>query len=68
LPLSAQRDLNQQNIGAIARDFAAQGITLSNQAFIDITDPNGAWQVKDQAVIYNIYRSGDGLQTYAIPA
>ena len=68
LPLSAQRDLNQQNIGAIARDFAAQGITLSNQAFIDIIDPNGAWQVKDQTVIYNIYRSGDGLQTYAIPA
>jgi len=68
LPLSAQADLNQLNIGAIVRDFAANGITLSNQAFILVVDPLGAWQVKDQATIYHVYRSGGGLQTYAIPA
>ncbi len=68
LPLSAQVDLNQQNIGAITRDFAAQGVTLSSQAFIEVIDPNGAWQVKDQSMIYHTYRSGDGLQTYSIPA
>jgi hypothetical protein len=68
LPLSAQANLNQQNIGAISRDFAANGITLSNQAFILVLDQNGAWQVKDQATIYHVYRSGGGLQTYAIPA
>ncbi len=68
LPLSAQADLNQQNIGAITRDFQANNITLSNKAFIVVVNKEGAWQVKDQATIYDIYRSGDGLQTYAIPA
>jgi hypothetical protein len=67
LALSAQTDLNQMNIGAIVRDFAANGITLSSQAFIVVLDPNGAWQVKDQGTIYHVYRSGGGLQTYAIP-
>lgn len=67
LDLSAQADLNQLNIGAISRDFAANQITLSNQAFIVVLDANGAWQVKDNATIYHIYRVGSGLQVYAIP-
>lgn len=68
LDLSAQVDLNQLNIGAISRDFASNQIILSNQAFILVLDPNGAWQVKDSATIYHIYRVGGGLQVYAIPA
>jgi len=68
LPLSAQPELNQLNIGAIAREFAERGYPLSNQAFIVVVNPNGAWEVKDGLTIYHIYRSGDGLQTYAIPA
>jgi len=68
LSLSTQPDFNQQNIGAVTRDFAAMGVTLSNQAFITIDDPDGAWQVKDGTTIYHVYRSGDGLQVYAVPA
>jgi hypothetical protein len=68
LPLTAQQDLNELNIGAVVRDFAANGITLSNRAFIVVIDKNGVWQVKDDTTIYHIYRSGDGLQTYSVPA
>lgn len=68
LAIAAQADLNQQNIGAVARDFAANGITLSNQAFVVVLDPNGAWQVKDTSTIYHIYRTGGDLQVYAVPA
>lgn len=68
LAIAAQADLNQQNIGAVARDFAANGIALSNQAFIVVLDANGAWQVKDTSTIYHIYRTGGDLQVYAVPA
>lgn len=68
LSLSTQPDFNQRNIGAVVRDFAGQGKTLSNQAFITVDDPDGAWQVKDGTTIYHVYRSGDGLQVFAVPA
>lgn len=68
IPLSEQANFNQQNIGAVVQDFAAHDITLSNNAFITVTDPDGVWQVKDGETIYYVYRSGDGLQVYAIPA
>ncbi|MHA6195111.1 hypothetical protein ACX3YG_12145 [Pseudomonas wadenswilerensis] len=68
LDVSAQVELNQQNIGAITRDFAAHGVSLSTQAFILVTDPEGAWQLKDGATIYHIYRVGSGIQVYAVPA
>jgi hypothetical protein len=68
LPLSTQPDFNQRNIGAVTRDFASQGVTLSSQALIEVDDPDGAWHVTDDASIYYVYRSGDGLQVYAVPA
>jgi hypothetical protein len=68
LSLSTQPDFNQRNIGAVTRDFASQGVPLSTQALIEVDDPDGAWHVIDGASIYHVYRSGDGLQVYAIPA
>jgi hypothetical protein len=68
LPLTSQPDFNQRNIGAVAQAFAAHQIHLSAQAFIIVDDPDGAWQVKDSPVIYHVYRSGDGLQVYSVPA
>ncbi|MDX1383819.1 MAG: hypothetical protein R3190_09275, partial [Thermoanaerobaculia bacterium] len=68
LPLSVQKDLNDQNISAVAQAFAARGVVLSNQAFITVVDPEGTWEVKDGSTIYHLYRSGDGLQVYSIPA
>ncbi|MDI2124981.1 hypothetical protein [Yinghuangia seranimata] len=68
LSLSTQPDFNQRNIAAVIRDFASQGVRLSNQALIEVVDADGAWTVKDGAAVYHIYRSGDGLQVYAIPA
>ena len=68
LSLSTQPDFNQKNIGAVTRDFASQGVQLTNQALIEVIDADGAWQVTDGAHIYHIYRSGDGLQVYTVPA
>jgi hypothetical protein len=31
-------------------------------------DPDGTCKVKDGETVYHIYRSGDGLQVYAVPA
>src|SRR5262245_24772179 len=67
-PLTEQSNFNAQNISAVKADFAAHGITLSNQAFILAENANGYWQVKDGATMYHIYRSGDALQVYAVPA
>jgi hypothetical protein len=52
----------------VVQAFKAHGITLSNQAFITVIDKDGAWQVKDGTTIYHVYRSGDGLQVYRVPA
>jgi hypothetical protein len=68
LPLTKQPDFEQKNIGAIQKDFADYKITLSKQAFVTPTDPNGAWQVKDGTAVYDVYRSGDGLQVYSLSA
>jgi hypothetical protein len=68
LDLNLQKDFNDRNIGVIARGFQAKGVTLSNKAFILVHDPEGAWEIKDDPIIYHIYRSGDGLQVYSIPA
>ena len=68
LALTLQPAFNALNIGVVADAFAEHKITLSKQAFITVNDPNGAWQVKDQTTIYHVYRSGDGLQVYAVPA
>jgi hypothetical protein len=68
LPLTNQPDLNQRNIGSVTQAFATHQITLSNQAFITVADPEGAWEVKDGVTIYHVYRSGDGLQVYSVPA
>ncbi len=68
LPLTEQPNFNAQNISAIQADFAAHGITLSNQAFILIENLDGYWQVKDGETIYHVYRSGNALQVYSVPA
>jgi len=72
LDLAKQVDFNQKNIGTVSNAFAAAPhepkITLSPQAFILVNDPDGAWQVKDGTTIYYVYRSGDCLQVFSVPA
>lgn len=68
LPLTAQPNYDDRNISPVRADFAAHGITLTNDAAVTVTVPGGAWQVQDGGTIYHLYRSGDGLQVYAIPA
>lgn len=68
LALTLQKDFNERNIGAVTRAFIDHQVPLSAQAFIIVDDPEGAWQVKDDTVIYHVYRSGDGLQVYTVPA
>jgi len=68
LDLKLQPDFNQMNIGVVSQAFSSHGITLSSQAFIQVENPDGAWAVKDGTTIYHVYRSGDGLQVYAVPA
>lgn len=68
LPATKQTEFEQKNIGAIQQDFAEQKITLSKQAFVTPTSPNGAWQVKDGTAVYDVYRSGDGLQVFSLSA
>lgn len=68
LPLANQADFNQRNIGTVTQAFSQHQITLSAQAFITVDQPEGAWQVKDGTTIYHVYRSGDGLQVYTVPA
>lgn len=67
-PLSEQPNFNSQNISAVKKDFADHGISLSDKAFILVNNPDGAWEVKDNEVIYHVYRSGDALQVYNVPA
>lgn len=67
-PLTEQPNFNAQNISAVKADFAAHNINLSNQAFILVENPDGYWQVKDVNTIYHVYRTGDALQVYSIPA
>jgi hypothetical protein len=67
-PLTEQPNFNAQNISAVKADFAAHGLTLSNDAFILVENRDGYWQVKDGTTIYHVYRSGDALQVYAVPA
>jgi hypothetical protein len=67
-PLTEQPNFNAQNISAIKADFAAHNINLSNQAFIIVENPDGYWQVKDVDTIYHVYRTGEALQVYSIPA
>lgn len=70
-PLTAQPDFNDKNISAVKQDFTkySEGkINLTNQAFIIVENPDGYWQVKDGLVIYHVYRTGDALQVYLIPA
>jgi hypothetical protein len=67
-PLTEQRNFNAKNISAIKDDFAAHQINLSDNAFILVQDADGYWQVKNGSTIYHVYRSGDALQVYSVPA
>ncbi|MDQ3933401.1 MAG: hypothetical protein M3340_02080 [Actinomycetota bacterium] len=68
LPLTSEAAFDPPNIAAVQADFAAHQIKLSNQAFVTVLTPKGAWQVKDGAAVWDVYRSGDGLQVYALSA
>ncbi|GHG77025.1 hypothetical protein [Streptomyces glebosus] len=68
LPLTTQPNYDDRNISAVRADFVAHNITLTNDAAVTVTVPGGAWQVQDGGTLYHLYRSGDGLQVYAIPA
>ena len=69
LPLTEQPNFNAKNISAVAQGFQGHKIPpLSNQAFIEVVNPDGWWQVKDGNTIYNVYRSNDKLEVYSIPA
>ncbi len=68
LPASRQAGYEQPNIGAVQQDFAAHSVQLSKDAFVSKLTPNGAWQVKDGAAVWDVYRSGDGLQVYSLSA
>ena len=50
------------------QDFADHHVVLSAAAFVSVTDPDGAWRVRDGQTEYHVYRSGDGLQVYSVPA
>jgi hypothetical protein len=68
LPVTEQANFNASNIQAVIQDFAGHKITLTNQAFIKVINPEGYWQVKDGNTIYHAYRSSDALQVYSTPA
>jgi hypothetical protein len=68
LDLKLQTDFNDKNIGVISVAFGDHKVPLSSKAFIVVNDREGAWEVKDGITIYYVYRSGDGLQVYSIPA
>ena len=68
LPLTSQQHFIEKNIGAVTNDFAEHKITLSSDAAIFTDSPNGAWSVRDGSTNYHVYRSGDGLQVYLVPA
>ncbi len=67
-PLTEQPNFNAKNISAIQADFAAHNIVLNKDAFILVENPDGYWQVKDDKTIYHVYRSGEALQVYSVPA
>lgn len=68
LPLTSQPHFADKNISAVQQDFADHGVVLSPAAFVSVTDPEGAWTVRDGRTEYHVYRSGDGLQVYNVPA
>ncbi|HEY5980067.1 MAG TPA: hypothetical protein VIT41_10575 [Microlunatus sp.] len=68
LPLTSQPHFADKNISAVQQDFADHHVVLSGAAFISVTDPDGAWTVRDGQTEYHVYRSGDGLQVYSVPA
>jgi hypothetical protein len=68
LPLTDQPDFDSRNISAVSIAFANGGIQLSPQAFIEVQSDAGYYEVHDSPTIYNVFRSGDALQVYAIPA
>jgi hypothetical protein len=62
-----QHNFNDKNISAVALAFPP-GHGLSQHAFIVVKDPEGHWEVNDSPVIYHVFRTGDSLQVYSIPA
>lgn len=68
LPLTSQPHFADRNISLVQKDFADHKVVLSSAAFVSVDDPDGAWTVRDAQAIYHVYRSGDGLQVYLVPA
>ncbi|MBO0902174.1 hypothetical protein [Jiella sonneratiae] len=68
LDVSLQKPLNDQNITVVAQAFAGKGVILSSKAAIEVVDREGAWTIKDVTVVYHVYRTGDSIQVYDVPA
>lgn len=68
LDVSLQQAFNDQNITVVAQAFQAKGVTLTPNAAIEVVDREGAWTIKDGLVVYHVYRTGDSIQVYNVPA
>lgn len=68
LDVSLQQALNDQNITVVAQAFAAKQHPLTSNASISVIDREGAWEIKDVTVIYHIYRTGQSIEVYNVPA
>lgn len=68
LDVSLQKALNDQNITVVAQAFSAASHPLTKAASISVINREGAWEIKDTSVIYHIYRTGQSIQVYNVPA
>jgi hypothetical protein len=68
LELSLAKALDDRNISVVADAFKKAGHPLTSAAFIEVLSRAGAWEIKDGPAVYRIYRSGDQLPVYVIPA
>ncbi|MEV6670062.1 hypothetical protein [Streptomyces sp. NPDC051162] len=67
LPLGARERYDDRNISAIAEDFSARGIDLSNDAYATVVAKGESWEVRDGPTVYRVYRTAEGLQVYDLP-
>lgn len=68
LDIALQKALNERNITVVAAAFKAKGRPLTAKASIEVIDREGAWAIKDGLVVYHIYRTGQTIQVYTVPA
>ncbi|TCK28606.1 hypothetical protein EV667_2614 [Ancylobacter aquaticus] len=68
LDIAVQKALNDRNITVVAAAFKAKSHPLSPNASIEVIDREGAWAIKDGLIVYHIYRTGQTIQVYTVPA